>query len=419
MLGGDGIAPRSAPVLNLLRQRNLSLLWIGGLTSSAGSMMLSIALPFYIYARTHSALATGAMFVAQMVPAIVLGSIAGVFVDRWDRRRIMIAADVARAVLLLLLLAVDTRDRLWIIYIVADAESVLSQFFSPASGALLPRLVGARALMAANSLGAFSGNLTLFVAPSLGGALLGLFGLPSVVLADSASYLVSGILIASIRMPPDVNASIDDQPCRNAAAIWLRVWHEWRDGLRVVRHNRVLTALFLVVATSALAQGIFSVLIVLFVKDVLLGSAIVLGWLATAQGIGGLGGGLIAARFGMTVAPGRLIGVTLLIVGMLGLAMWNVPLLLVTLAGFVLSGAMIVMLGVSRQTLLQSRADDLYRGRVLAAAGTTGAMLTLLGTAVASGLGDRLGAIGLDVAGGCWILAGVLALVILPGDDAC
>src|SRR6202011_841502 len=101
----------------------------------------------------------------------------------------MITADVARAVLLLLLLAVDTRHRLWIIYGVAGAESVLSQFFDPAAAALLPRLVGTRALMPANALGALSGNLTLFVAPSLGGALLGLFGLPSVVLADSASYL--------------------------------------------------------------------------------------------------------------------------------------------------------------------------------------------------------------------------------------
>lgn len=240
MLGGDGIAPGSMRVLNLLRQRNFSLLWIGGLTSSAGSMMLSIALPFYIYARTHSALATGAMFVAQMVPAIVLGSIAGVFVDRWDRRRIMIAADVARAVLLLLLLTVDTRDRLWIIYIVAGAESVLSQFFSPASGALLPRLVGAHALMTANSLSAFSGNLTLFVAPSLGGALLGLFGLPSVVLADSASYLVSGLLIALIRLPRNADAPSGELPHHDVAALWLRVWREWRNGLRVVWHDRML-----------------------------------------------------------------------------------------------------------------------------------------------------------------------------------
>jgi len=132
---GIGSGPRgSVLVFSLLRRRNFALLWIGGLTSGVGSAMLFIALPFYVYARTHSALATGAMFIAEMAPAVLLGSAAGVFVDRWDRRRTMIVADLARAALLLLLLAADTRDRLWIIYAVACAESALSQFFTPAAG---------------------------------------------------------------------------------------------------------------------------------------------------------------------------------------------------------------------------------------------------------------------------------------------
>jgi len=354
-------------VFSLLRQRNFALLWIGGLTSGVGSAMLFIALPFYVYARTHSALATGAMFIAEMAPAVLLGSVAGVFVDRWDRRRTMIAADLARAALLLLLLAVDTRDRLWIIYAVACAESALSQFFTPAAGALLPRLVEDRALVTANSLGAFSDNLTRLVAPSLGSAVLGLLGLPSVVLADSASYLVSGLLVALIRPPRDATAPVSraPHPRPDATAAWARAWRAWCDGLGVIRRDRVLATLFLVRAASAMAQGIFIVLIVLIVKDALLGGAVVLGWVSTAQGVGGLVGGLVG---------GRIVGGALLAVGAIGLVTYNVPVLPLTLAGFVLSGA-------------------------------------------ASAVGGRLGAVaGLDLACGFWLIAGTLALALLPGD---
>ncbi len=135
-------------MLTVLRQRNFALLWVGGLTSSIGSTMLIIALPFYVYTRTGSTLATGAMFIAGTIPSIILSSVAGVFVDRWDRRRTMILADLSRAALLPLLLAIQTRDGLWAIYVVAAAESAISQFFGPANGALLPRLVRDRQLLA-------------------------------------------------------------------------------------------------------------------------------------------------------------------------------------------------------------------------------------------------------------------------------
>jgi MFS family permease len=93
-------------VFAVLRRRSFALLWVGGLVSGLGSSALSITLPFYVYTRTGSALAAGAMFVARLGPRLALGSLAGVFADRWDRRRTMIACDLLRAALILLLLAV-------------------------------------------------------------------------------------------------------------------------------------------------------------------------------------------------------------------------------------------------------------------------------------------------------------------------
>ena len=93
-------------MLATLRHRDFALLWFAGLVSVAGDFALLIALPLHAYALTGSAVATGAVFAASLLPSILLGSVAGVFVDRWDRKRTMVAADLLRAALLLPLLAV-------------------------------------------------------------------------------------------------------------------------------------------------------------------------------------------------------------------------------------------------------------------------------------------------------------------------
>src|SRR5438132_8019251 len=101
----DTVRMEEVRMMVVLRQRNFALLWMGALVSRVGDFVLLVALPFYVYASSGSALATGAMFVAETVPAIVLGSIAGVFVDRWDQRRTLIVCDLFRAGTLLALLA--------------------------------------------------------------------------------------------------------------------------------------------------------------------------------------------------------------------------------------------------------------------------------------------------------------------------
>src|SRR5919199_1525059 len=140
----------------LLRQRNFSCIWIGGLISLAGDWMLLTALPVYVYQSTGSTLATGAMLAARVVPRILLGSVAGVFVDRWDRRRTLVVANLLLAFGLLPLLAVDAVDRLWIVYLVAFAQATTAQFVLPAEGALLPRLLPESELVPANAMTALS-----------------------------------------------------------------------------------------------------------------------------------------------------------------------------------------------------------------------------------------------------------------------
>ena len=174
-------------------------------------MVLIIALPFYVYQLTGSLLQTGLMYIVETLPRILLGSLAGVFVDRWDRRWTMIVADLGRAAVLMLLLVHAPAD-LWLIYVIAGIQSVIALFFAPALSAITPTLVEEHQLVAANSLQSVSESLMRFVGPPLGGGLLALVGLAGVVLVDSASFLLSALMLLSIAVP---GRAVADAPRAN------------------------------------------------------------------------------------------------------------------------------------------------------------------------------------------------------------
>jgi len=406
----------------VLRQRNFALLWFGQLISLTGDYVLIVALPFYIYQITGSALATGIMFLVQALPSLFLGSLAGVFVDRWNRRWTMIVADLARAGILLLLLFVHSRDLLWVIYAVALIEQIISQFFIPAKGAIIPNLVEEQHLMPANSLNSTADAITRLVGPPLGGALLALFGLSSVVLVDSASYLISGIMILLILMPSRSMESETEQqrgisqPQQIATTALANVWREWLAGLRLVIQERLLTALFVALGFIMLSQGIINVLIVVFVKAALHGNASTFGLLITFQGVGMLLGSVLVGQWGKRLSPAILLALGTVPGGVILWVILNVPNIFVTFALMAVLGVLVVSFFITEQTLLQNGVADEYRGRVLGAYTTTSSLLLIIGIGCGSVLGNSLGVVGaLDIAGGLFAVAGLVAFMMLRG----
>src|ERR1035437_6626017 len=225
-------------MLQLLRQRNFGLLVTGGVISSLGDWFLVVALPFYVYGLTGSALATGGTFIAESLPSVLSGSLAGVFVDRWDRRQTMILSDLLRAIVMLGLLAVHSVDTVWIVFAISFVQSTIGQFFGPAKGALIPVVVGEKDLLAANSLSSVSTQLTMLIGPVLGGGVLALFGLAAVVAADSARFLISAILIVFVAVAPRVRAEVPSDD--SASNVLAKVWDEYRDGLTLMSRNAVV-----------------------------------------------------------------------------------------------------------------------------------------------------------------------------------
>ncbi len=403
-------------MLAVLRQRNFSLLWSGGVLSVIGDYFLFVALPFFVYERTGSALATGAMFIAETLPRLIFGSVAGVFVDRWDRKKTMVLSDLSRALIVLPLLLVAAGGPLMLVYAVAFVEASVSMFFLPAKGATIPNLVAERDLTAANSLNSLSEEVPSLVGALLGGALLGVVGLSGLILLDVATYLASALLISLISVPtaaapgeePEVTPEV-------AVSAWANALKEWLGGLRLIGRDRSVAILFAVISVATVGEGVVTVLVIIFFRDVLGGGSAEFSYFIAAYGVGGIAGGLLLGWTSTLIDETRLFSLSLIANGLLLVAIFNIPVLAVIVALAVLSGMTVVGWLVTSQTLLQKWVGDRYRGRVFGALETTQALTILLGMGLAVVLAGSLGVVVvLSIVGAAWSLAGVVAWLMLP-----
>lgn len=385
-------------MFHVLRQRNFALLWFGQLISSIGDWVLIVALPFYVYQLTGSALATGTMFMVETLPRLFLGSVAGVFVDRLDRRWTMVCSDVLRAGLLLLLLLVRTSGQIWIVYVMALLQTTISQFFVPAYYAMLPRLLSQKDLLAANALDTLIDSVTRLAGATAGGALFGFLGIVGVALVDGCSFLVSAFTVFLIVLPPVATmATAPDTPtspvAQSARRALVTFWHQWREGLSLVIRNRSLTVLFSSTGLLMLGQGMISAIFVIFVSRILHGSATLFGWLVTAQGVGSLLGTLLVGRLSKHLQPVQLVLLGICVSGPLLFLLVDLPALPVVFTSRILGGIFVVFFSIGSRTLIQNVVTDEFRGRVFGFYGTTYSTLMMIGLALSSTLGDALGVV--------------------------
>lgn len=406
-----------------LRQRDFLFLWSGGLISLMGDWVLMIGLPIYVYLLTRSVLALSIALLAASIPNIVLGSLAGVFVDRWDRKYTMVMSNLLSALALLPLLLVRTPDRVWIVYLVTFAEACIEQFFSPAQSALLPTLVEEANLVQANSLNSLSSNFARLVGPALGGLIATISGLSGIVLADAASFLIAALLIALITIAAGPTAVPEtEKPAKAAeAGAIANLWHEWIDGLRVIRSERTLSVLLTMFSLMMLGEGVFGVLYPVFVYRILHGGALQIGQLMSAQAIGGLLGGLIVGWLGKRIMSSWAIGLFEIAFGLTDLAIFNTPAFFpffwLSVGLFVAAGLFSIGPSTGAQSLLQAKSPDAYRGRIFGALGMTLGLFALLGTLIAGFLTDRIALITiLNIQAAVYVLAGLLVIALLPRE---
>src|SRR5579862_4580826 len=230
-------------------RRDLRLVLSAGIISLTGDWVLTIGLIYRVYAVTGSTVASALTMASSFAPQVLLGAVAGVFADRWDRKRTMIVANLLLAAGLLPLLLVHGVGQVWIVFAVMFAEGAVKQFFSPAEQALVPRLVPDEELLAANALNGQVSSASRLAGSAIGGVLVAAGGLGAVTLADAASFVASAVLLTLVRASGRA-AAVAGSPARAGSGAAVRgriaeIGDELRDGLRLSSRHRVLRTLMI------------------------------------------------------------------------------------------------------------------------------------------------------------------------------
>lgn len=441
-------------------------LWAGQVVSEVGDWLNNIAvlaLVIQLAGARSVGLAVALYAIARHLPLFLFGPVAGVVVDRVSRRRVMIAADLARAALALGFLLASRLSSLAVIYAVGAALFAVSAFFNAAKRASIPNLVeGTDALLAANSLSASTTAATIAVGSALGGVVATALGRDTVFALNAITFVASAELIRRIRRPLSSRQRAEELERRAAGGVLedaggvrdvmpglgvqtpevtahrsplTAYFSEFREGLRYVRRDGVLSAVFVAAAGWGLGNGAARALYSIF--GARLGEQAAAGWgagvravaerptdfgisvLFVAMGLGGVLGAPLARRFnrGGSGDLGARMGRSLTLDGA-GLLLFSfMPNLLGAALVLIAREMNFAIWWTAQQTLVMRRTEDRFAGRVFASFETL-TTLMMVGSILVSGeVADRLGIRPVAAGGGSVVILSGLFWFILRRRD--
>ena len=355
------------PYTTLLRRnRNFRLLYVGQTISQLGDWFNAVAVYALLLDLTRSATAVAAVMIVQYLPVALLGPIAGVVVDRVDRRRLMIAADVLRGCFILALLIVRRADQVWIVYVVMALVFGAQAFFEPARTATIPNVTSDEELLPANALSSATWSAMLAIGASIGGVVTAVFGRNVAFVINAASFFWSAAFI----LRTHYDSTPAPRPAPSGIAQWLGIT-DIVEGVRYVRQNAHVAALMCVKAGWGLAGGVLLLLTVFGQRVFPIGggSAGGIGVLHGARGVGA-GIGPIALRWITGHDPKslrRTIGPAFFTVGLFYVALAGAPSLAAAALCVLCAHVGGSILWVFSTVLLQMEVPDRFRGRVFSA----------------------------------------------------
>jgi predicted MFS family arabinose efflux permease len=395
-------------MLHALRIRDFRLLWGGGLVSALGSWLLTIAVPAHIFLVTGSLRATGLTVAAEYLPFLVLGPVAGVCADRWDRRRLMIATNLFCAGAVAVMLFGIPPGRYWVLYAALIAENSGIVLYLPAWQARTPAIVGTGPLLSsANALNSISGGTVRLIGGPLGGILLAFCGIRWLICADALSYLLSA---AAMWMTS--RAAAEQHGHRTATIGGFA--RDLVEGARVLRHQQVARALLPVTVIFLAANASLSaVLIPLGVQR--LGGSEHTGFLLLGLGAGYLLGAPAIRMLLDRVPPRNLLTGSLTATAAAYFLLFTSSSLTTALPAAAAVGMFGSMSLVTPQTAMQRAIPNAALGRVGAVFLTGEAAATLAGATAGSFLAQAAHLTGVATAASLVTLAAaVLTYCIVP-----
>lgn len=381
---------------------NFRNLWLGQIVSLLGDWFNLIGSASLIALLTQSGFAVGGLFVVRMLAPFLVSPIAGVAADRYDRRKLLIATDVSRAIIVLGFLLVRDASLVWLLYTLTALQLGLSGFFFPARNAILPDIVPRGRLGAANALSSATWSVMLALGAALGGLVSGRWGVYAAFAIDALTFLISAVFISRIRYD---SAAFLEESGKSIAV----VLKQYVDGLRYLNEHRDIMMIALQKGLASITVGgSFQVLQVAIAERIFVigeGGGISLGILYTAVGVGTGLGPILARRF--TGDRDRDLRIAIAIsyaITALGLVL-SAPL---SSFGLVIVGTLLRGFGggigwvFSTQLLLQLLPDRV-RGRVFS---SEFALFTLASAIAAAWAGVSLDS-SLGITGSIWLMFGL------------
>lgn len=343
------------------RNVNFRRLWLGNLISLLGDWFNTIALYTLVTELTGSPFALGAVFITKMLPWALASPVAGLIVDRFDRRRLMIASDLLRAVVVLGLLLIDEPGEVYLVYVLTTLQVVIGSVFQPAKSASIPNITTPRELLTANTIMSATWSVMLAAGAALGGFVTEWLGVKMVFVIDSATYVWSAVFIYRTVIPQDTDV-------RPQAGFVRAAYRDIADGFSHLRDHPRVGRIAFAKATWALAGGGLVFMLTLLGEALSPQAAAVgIGILFATRGLGtGLGPIIARALFVDRLQWPSVIGYCVLLSGIfyasIGLVPWSYLVAGFVLAAHAASGANWVLATV----MLQKRTADRFRGRVFA-----------------------------------------------------
>jgi MFS family permease len=282
-------------LLQLLRRnRNYRYTWTGQIVSEIGDNFNNIAVFALAMALTHSGMVVTGVLLARAIPAITIGPLAGVLLDRFDRKRIMIASDLVRALVALGFILAATSHRIWVLYVFSALLMAASPFFTAGRSAILPTIANSKEIHTANSLTQTTRWMTLTIGTFLGATVVSI-SYEWAFAFNALSFVFSAWCIGHLRAP---DATGFRAPRKILADDGIRPWKECRDGLRYMRSVPLVFAIALLSVGWATGGGAAQILFTLFGEVVFKRGASGIGIVWGFAGLGLLSGGIFANWLG-------------------------------------------------------------------------------------------------------------------------
>ncbi len=357
----------------VLRNRNFFLLWLGQIISQLGDRLGQMALIGFVYVRTQGG-AGSAMGIAKIlsftiIPVFLIGPIAGVFVDRWDRRKTMFISDLVRSLLVLMIpLFLFYSKNIIPIYLIIFLVFSISRFFVPAKLAIVPDLVEKKDLVMANSLINTTGMIASVLGFGISGIIVEWLGAKSGFYLDSLGYFISGVLIFCIARNYASKVTLTEMGKEFVQAFRKSVFQEVREGIVYFVKNKDIRATSWMIFALWAALGSGYVVMIVFVQQALGTVVRDLGLLAMCLGGGLFAGSVIYGKFGGKLSLYKTIFSCLALSGIIlvafALVLTHYPRFWVAVTLSLVLGIIVSPIMIASNTIIHKVSDNAMMGKI-------------------------------------------------------